>query len=297
MRVGQSILWGLFFCLCGLNLPSQAQQFDFTPPADTSGSGLPVPVDIPSPTNNPSAEPPLMPILTQPTDPVIPQTVTPPVWTTPTDGTETATSDTYSFRRRQNLTPTEPGILQRGELPRGTSIPLTVYRQMIFPPFQSISSHLEVVNPVINSRGQVIIPSGSTVWGTFEPVVKTNTKVNPDNDNPTSELTSKTVEGSRFVANRITIQSATYVMNGSSELLPITRDPEADVGNTALQGAGYGALGGLALGILTGGIGWVPIMAGGVTGATAGTTNVDRVVTLNPNTVITVELTSDLVIE
>jgi hypothetical protein len=51
------------------------------------------------------------------------------------------------------------------------------------------------------------------------------------------------------------------------------------------------------LGVLTGGWGFLPILAGGLAGAAAGSTNIDRVVTLQPNTLVELELSESLIIQ
>jgi hypothetical protein len=41
----------------------------------------------------------------------------------------------------------------------------------------------------------------------------------------------------------------------------------------------------------------LPILAGGLAGAAAGSTNIDRVVTLQPNTLVELELSESLIIQ
>lgn len=197
-----------------------------------------------------------------------------------------------SYTRQPGITPGIPvGGTSPGKLLEGTTIPLTVYREFTFQPYQAINSNLEVSDPVTDDRGNVVIPAGSTVWGSFVPVIEQEEVENSRGD---TQLEDKLL-GNRFVANRLTIGSATYLLQGNSEILPTSLDPNADLGTVALRGAGYGALGGLALGVLTGGLA-APLLAGSVAGAAAGSTNVDQVVTLAPNTVIPVTLTGDLIL-
>jgi hypothetical protein len=203
--------------------------------------------------------------------------------------------EAYSYQRRPDLSP--GGDLSgatRGELPAGTRILLTVYRPITFQPYQAINGHLEVSEPVVDRFGQVVIPAGSVVWGTFEPVYR---ELKLSGREAESADPQERVVGSRFVANRLTIGSSTYLVRGQSAPLPVGLDRNADVGTTVARGAGYGAAGGLALGILTGGWGFLPILAGSLAGAAAGSTNIDRVVTLQPNTLVELELTDSLIIQ
>lgn len=201
----------------------------------------------------------------------------------------------YTYVRPSGLTPGIPQTtVERGGLPRGTALPLTVYREIIFPPFQSISGQLEIASPVLDRFGQTVIPAGSVVWGTFEPVYEDQNTTRETGEDPNF---SRRVIGSRFLATRITINQATYLLQGQSDFMPTGFDPQADLGTVALRGAGYGAAGGLALGLLTGGVGFIPMVAGSLAGAAAGTTNIDRVITLRPNYVLSVELTDDLILQ
>ncbi len=300
-----------------LSLTSQAQEFDFTPtePATEALSTPPpaIPTSPAPPDSIPTmpllpsvqtAPPPVTtspPPITSPINPVIQANpATAPVPTVAVPSTPSFapappinTTTAYSYYRREGSVPPNPAIT-RGELPQGTTIPLTVYREITFPPFQAISGNLEVVVPVQDRFGQAVIPAGSRIWGTFEPVYEVVERFDAA-DNDVTQFDQR-LRGTRFVADRITIQNATYLVSGESNLLPTASDPNASVTQTALKGAGYGAAGGLALGLLTGGIGFVPLLAGSLTGAAAGSTNVDRVVTLTPNTQVEIQLTDDLII-
>jgi len=228
-----------------------------------------------------------------PTAPALDPIPVVPVQSAP--GGQLPQGEAYSYQRRPDLSPGGdlPGAT-RGELPAGTRILLTVYRPITFQPYQAINGHLEVSEPVVDRFGQVVIPAGSVVWGTFEPVYR---ELKLSGREAESADPQERVVGSRFVANRLTIGSATYLVRGQSAPLPVGLDRNADVGTTVARGAGYGAAGGLALGILTGGWGFLPILAGSLAGAAAGSTNIDRVVTLQPNTLVELELTDSLIIQ
>lgn len=282
--------------------PSAAQEFDFIP-STSPAAPAPAPSPVPStPTElispNPAAVDPLAE--TVPTMPILPQAQTSedlptvalpqaPIPATPSAATAPATA---TYTRQPNVTPGVPvGGIQSGKLQEGSTLPLTVYRPFTFQPYQAINSNLEIADPVTDDQGQVVIPSGSVVWGSFVPVIE---QIEVETPGGETRLEEK-LAGNRFVANRLTIGSKTYLLQGTSDLLPTQLDPDADLGTVALRGAGYGALGGLALSVFTGGLA-APLLAGSAVGAAAGSTTVDRVVTLAPNTIVTVSLTEDLIL-
>lgn len=251
---------------------------------------------MPSSSAAPPALPPVPQVPQMPLDPTAPVLDPIPVVPVPVaPGGQLPQGEAYSYQRRPDLSPGGdlPGAT-RGELPAGTRILLTVYRPITFQPYQAINGHLEVSEPVVDRFGQVVIPAGSVVWGTFEPVYR---ELKLSGREAESADPQERVVGSRFVANRLTIGSSTYLVRGQSAPLPVGLDRNADVGTTVARGAGYGAAGGLALGILTGGWGFLPILAGSLAGAAAGSTNIDRVVTLQPNTLVELELTDSLIIQ
>ncbi len=274
--------------------PSLAQEFDFIP--STSGT-LPA-------TTDPASAPPPVPSTptgeTVPTMPLLPQAqassdlpmVPLPQAPIPTTAPAAATPATATYTRQPNVAPGVPiGGTQPGKLQEGSTLPLTVYRPFSFQPYQAINSNLEIADPVSDDQGQVVIPPGSVVWGSFVPVIE---QIEVESSGGETRLEEKLV-GNRFVANRLTIGPKTYLIQGTSDLLPTRIDPDADLGTVALRGAGYGALGGLALSVFTGGLA-APLLAGSAVGVAAGSTTVDRVVTLAPNTIVTVTLTEDLIL-
>ncbi|MGY2793410.1 hypothetical protein ACVWVQ_000457 [Thermostichus sp. MS-CIW-36] len=293
----RSSFWGVL--IAGVVTPVAAQQFEFTPqPVPPRGDPVPtLPLLSPPPSpGSATALPPVPQVPQMPLDPTAP--VLDPIPVVPVQaapGGQLPQGEAYSYQRRPDLSPGGdlPGAT-RGELPAGTRILLTVYRPITFQPYQAINGHLEVSEPVVDRFGQVVIPAGSVVWGTFEPVYR---ELKLSGREAESADPQERVVGSRFVANRLTIGSSTYLVRGQSAPLPVGLDRNADVGTTVARGAGYGAAGGLALGILTGGWGFLPILAGSLAGAAAGSTNIDRVVTLQPNTLVELELTDSLIIQ
>jgi len=276
-----------------------AQQFEFTPQAPQPNPVPTLPL-LSAPSSPSFATPDPLPPVPQvpqmpldPTAPVLDPIPVVPVQAAP--GGPPPPGEAYSYQRRPDLSP--GGNLAgatRGELPAGTRILLTVYRPITFQPYQAISTSLEVSEPVVDRFGQVVIPAGSVVWGTFEPVYQ---ELKLSGRESESADPQERVVGSRFVANRLTIGSSTYLIRGQSAPLQVGLDRNADMGTTVARGAGYGAAGGLALGVLTGGWGFLPILAGSLVGAAASTTNIDRVVTLQPNTLVELELAESLIIQ
>jgi len=293
----RSSFWGVL--IAGAVTPVAAQQFEFTPqPVPPRGDPVPTLPLLSAPPSPGSATalPPVPQVPQMPLDPTAP--ALDPIPVVPVQaapGGQLPQGEAYSYQRRPDLSPGGdlPGAT-RGELPAGTRILLTVYRPITFQPYQAINGHLEVSEPVVDRFGQVVIPAGSVVWGTFEPVYR---ELKLSGREAESADPQERVVGSRFVANRLTIGSSTYLVRGQSAPLPVGLDRNADVGTTVARGAGYGAAGGLALGILTGGWGFLPILAGSLAGAAAGSTNIDRVVTLQPNTLVELELTDSLIIQ
>ena len=147
--------------------------------------------------------------------------------------------------------------------------------------------NLSVAQDVTDSQGRLIVPAGSTVWGRFEPIMEETTDTVGN-----YERTRERMVGSQFIAERIDIQSASHTISGRTNRIPAGIDPDADVDRVALRNAGYGVLGGVALGVLTGGAGFLPLMAiGGASGAMAGTVSVSNVVSIDGDTIL--ELTLD----
>ncbi len=293
----RSCSWWVLSGVVVAGAPVAAQQFEFTPQAPQPNPVPTLPLlSNPPGSTAPQALPPVPQVPQMPLDPTAP--VLDPIPVVPVQaapGGPAPPGEAYSYQRRPDLSPGgNPAGVTRGELPAGTRIPLTVYRPLTFQPYQAISTNLEVSEPVVDRFGQVVIPPGSVVWGTLEPVYR---ELKLSGRESESADPQERVVGSRFVANRLTIGSSTYLIRGRSALLQVGLDRNADVGTTVARGAGYGAAGGLALGVLTGGWGFLPILAGGLAGAAAGSTNIDRVVTLQPNTLVELELSESLIIQ
>jgi len=171
----RSSFWGVL--IAGAVTPVAAQQFEFTPqPVPPRGDPVPtLPLLSPPPSpGSATALPPVPQVPQMPLDPTAP--ALDPIPVVPVQaapGGQLPQGEAYSYQRRPDLSPGGdlPGAT-RGELPAGTRILLTVYRPITFQPYQAINGHLEVSEPVVDRFGQVVIPAGSVVWGTFEPVYR-----------------------------------------------------------------------------------------------------------------------------
>lgn len=197
----------------------------------------------------------------------------------------------YDYRRPTADAPSSPTsrptFVSNGQLPGGTIIPLATFRDTKFTQGQQLQVNLSVAQDVTDSQGRTIVPAGSTVWGRFEPIMEETTDMVGN-----YERTRERMVGSQFIAERIDIQSASHSISGRTNRIPAGIDPDADVDRVALRNAGYGVLGGVALGVLTGGAGFLPLMAiGGAGGAMAGTVSVSNVVSIDGDTIL--ELTLD----
>ncbi|MGK7911964.1 MAG: hypothetical protein AB4050_10875 [Synechococcus sp.] len=225
-----------------------------------------------------------LPVIPVPAQPVAPQPAPNLASGTPSQP-DVPTS--YDYRRPSAGAPSSPTFVASGQLPGGTIIPLATFRDTKFTQGQQLQVNLSVAQDVVDSQGRTIVPAGSTVWGRFEPIMEESTDMVGS-----YERTRERMVGSQFIAERIDIQSASHTISGRTNRIPAGIDPDADVDRVALRNAGYGVLGGVALGVLTGGAGFLPLMAiGGAGGAMAGTVSVSNVVSIDGDTIL--ELTLD----
>jgi hypothetical protein len=168
----------------------------------------------------------------------------------------------------QQAAVSDPAVL----LPSGTVLNLryprdTALQLQTGDPWQEV---LVVAQDVRDRSGAVVIPEGSQVIGRFE----------------TSE------QGSRFVAQAITVQGRNVQLRAESAVLMGDRQVSDDnlVRNSAIGGAAF-----TVLGILTGGLGF---LAGALAGAAAGaaTTYITapQPAIIQPNQVVEVRLSEDV---
>jgi hypothetical protein len=155
------------------------------------------------------------------------------------------------------------------DLPKGTRLAASVLREVSYSPSDSVAMTLQISNDVRDNEGDVVIPKGSTVWGNFQPVFK-----DPDEEPATARHESRDhspfPEGSRFVAEKVSIGDRIYTVKAQTDVLPTQQDPNRNVGAEAGNGALIGAVGGALISIFTGGLGLIPVIASGALGAGVG---------------------------
>ena len=251
-----------------------------TGPQDTSPNAASDTVPAADASSDPSA----LPAIPIPAQPVTPQS--PPQFAADGPGEQPAIPTSYDYQRPVDNRPTSTAFVSKGQLPEGTVIPAATFRDTKFDLHQEVQVNLSVAEDITDAQGRTIVPSGSTVWGRFEPI-----EVEEKEMVGNFERTRKRTIGSHFIAERIDIQSSSYALSGQSSRIPSGFDPDADVDRVALKGAGIGVLGGVAFGVLTGGVGFLPLMAiGGMGGAMTGAATMDSVVALDADSVVEIHL-------
>ncbi len=134
---------------------------------------------------------------------------------------------------------------------------------------------LTVDQPVYNSLGQVVIPVGSRIIGTMQPVA----------------------EGSKFVAYRLVIGNQDFPLQASSDILHDQKDPRQYSSEAITEDSAIGAAAGAILGAVTGGgVTAGQVVGGAAAGAGLGNVTAPRVVVLQPETIVDVTLRSPLVL-
>lgn len=132
---------------------------------------------------------------------------------------------------------------------------------------------LSLQAPVVNPRGQVVIPAESVIEGEIVPVKG----------------------GGQFIANRIVINGTTYTFAAESALIPDTKDPnQADVGAIATDAA-IGAVGGILVGQVFGqrGVTLEQVLGGATAGVIVGNVTAPQAVVLNPGDKIDLKMTNN----
>jgi hypothetical protein len=180
------------------------------------------------------------------------------------------------------------------DLPKGTRLAAAVLREVSYSPSDSVAMTLQISNDVRDNEGDVVIPKGSTVWGNFQPVFKA-----PDEEPATARREprdrSSFPEGSRFVAEKVSIGDRIYTVKAQTDVLPTQQDPRRDVGAEAGNGALIGAAGGALISLFTGGLGLIPVIASGALGAGVGAASATQpVVIVTPDKPMTLTLIEPL---
>ncbi len=180
------------------------------------------------------------------------------------------------------------------DLPKGTRLAAAVLREVSYSPSDSVAMTLQISNDVRDNEGDVVIPKGSTVWGNFQPVFKA-----PEEEPATARREprdrSSFPEGSRFVAEKVSIGDRIYTVKAQTDVLPTQQDPKRDVGAEAGNGALIGVAGGALISIFTGGLGLIPVIASGALGAGVGAASATQpVVIVTPDKPMTLTLIEPL---
>jgi hypothetical protein len=116
----------------------------------------------------------------------------------------------------------------------------------------------------------VSIPAGSVLRGRFEPVAG----------------------GLRYVTEGVQIGSRFYTLRAQSEVLHDVKDPRETSSGSILGDAAIGAAGGALLSEVFGDVSWGGVVGGAATGVIVGNVTAQRVVMVEPNQAITLELQS-----
>jgi len=248
-------------------------------------------VPPPPPKLNPPADPtpkivaPPVFEVTRPTATVAPATRPQPVVVSPMPVAEPAAAPTGEW---------QPRLLQRGTgvilLAEGATLPVRPYQNMLIPTQDELPVVLEVAEDVIGADGKVAVPKGSRVEATVAPVfrekqerMRSSYKV----------VTKKIYERSTLVTRTLTVRGQTYALDALNPNLAFKADPRAVGDDASLKGASYGFGAGVALGIVTGGLGLPLLLAGSSMGALTGAVPAE-VIELDPKQPLTLTLRSPL---
>ncbi|UFP94304.1 hypothetical protein [Gloeobacter morelensis] len=221
-----------------------AREFNFSKPAPNPPS-----LSSPGPTR-----------IIPPPPQVSPRTPAAPAAATP--GTASPTASPAAVPKFEVIT-------SQYDLPQGTQFNASAVRELVYNPSDTLAMTLQVSDDVRDGSGDVVIPKGSTVWGSFRPVAAKEPE-DPATASREPRDNSSWPEGSRFVAERVAIGDRIYNFKAQTEALPTQTDPRRNVGAEAGSGALIGAAGGAIVSLFTGGLGLIPILAGGGLGAGVG---------------------------
>jgi len=163
--------------------------------------------------------------------------------------------------------PSNPNLL----LPSGTALNLRYPRQTALTlnpetPWQEV---LVLDQPVLDFAGNVVFPAESQVIGRFE--------------------TSS--RGSQFVAQAISLNGRNLRLDAESANLGGDRQVSE---RNLIRNSALGVIGVTVLGVLTGGIGLLGLAAGAATGAATTYVTAPQPATIQPNQIVQVRLTRDI---
>jgi hypothetical protein len=175
-------------------------------------------------------------------------------------------------------------------LPTGAKLPVAVFQSTLFETQYELPLALQVAEDVMDSNGRRVIPRGSRVEGIFKPIfyehqerLRSSYKV----------VVKKSIIGNYFEAQRLVVGDQSYDLQAVSYPLAHAPDPTIAGKDPSLKGSAYGFAGGVALGIVTGGLALPLVLAGSAVGAMTGGAPPSSV-TLEPNQPLTLTLQAPL---
>ncbi|MBC8120741.1 MAG: hypothetical protein H7Y22_02755 [Gemmatimonadaceae bacterium] len=131
---------------------------------------------------------------------------------------------------------------------------------------------LVVTDDVYDSNGNIAIPAGSEVRGTFNPIQG----------------------GLKFVADSAVVNGKFYSVRASTKVIRDQKDPRESGGGAIAGDAAIGAAGGALIGALTGGISAGSVLGGAAAGAIVGNVTAPQVVVIDPNADLDLRVESPL---
>ncbi|NJK61599.1 MAG: hypothetical protein HC921_01950 [Synechococcaceae cyanobacterium SM2_3_1] len=171
----------------------------------------------------------------------------------------------------------QPFQLRSATLQPGAVIPASVADAagtQYYYPDTVYEATLRVEQSVYNAAGQIVIPVGSEIRGTIQPVPG----------------------GSQFVSRSIVIQGNPYPLQATSGVINDVKDPRQYSGDAIAEDSAIGAAAGVILGAVTGGVTAGGVIGGAAAGAGIGNVTAPRVVVLRPNSSVQLTLLNPLVI-
>ncbi len=153
--------------------------------------------------------------------------------------------------------------LGASQLQQGTVLPVTgrsSEEPAYFAP-DGVHSYTVVVSQnIFDLNGQLVLPSGSLVYGQLQP----------------------TAGGLEFVSNSLEVNGRTFPLQATSGLINDEKDPREYRGENIAGDAAIGATAGAVLGVLTGGLSTLGVMGGAAAGIGVGNVTAPQVVVLRP---------------
>ncbi len=149
-----------------------------------------------------------------------------------------------------NTPPTKPAANANRLLARGTSFPVSMPGgnnvKLIIAPGETVQTDLQLAEPILNAKGNVIVPKGAKIQGRFQPV----------------NISGSAAKGTQYYATKMIVGDKVYPINATSDLIVPTAQqsvaPQDLRGSLATAGArillGQLLGGGTNIGNLLGGL-------------------------------------------